>query len=365
MADARAAWTGTYPSPGDRLPIRVEAASLLGHVVYFEILFPWTTLNRPANGPRAAASDSNRVWFLLYLPLLGAILAVARLQWKAGRGILAVHGERVCVRPWCSSCGWCSAPTMLERPSTQVGIASAVMIGAVTAAAYLALEPWVRRLWPHMMITWARVLRGGWRDTGVGRDLLIAVVCATTSQALHRVADLAVAHLGGAPAGPTSPLRRGFGFVLDNLMGGRLMASVMIGTLYRALVLLMCWFFFLFVAKALLRKTWLATIVVLPVLVCGVRWSTIDAGECDRRRALDARAQRLASRDPAVRTLCSRRIECGLGPHRLVGGHHQLRRLVRSKLAHRRDARVACWVSLRSASRSEADRCSVSACSGG
>jgi len=37
----------------------------------------------------------------------------------------------------------------------------------------LALEPYVRRLWPETLISWSRLLSGRFRDPRVGRDLLI------------------------------------------------------------------------------------------------------------------------------------------------------------------------------------------------
>jgi hypothetical protein len=41
---------------------------------------------------------------------------------------------------------------------------------------YLALEPFARRRWPEMLISWTRALSGRWRDPLVGRDLLIGTV---------------------------------------------------------------------------------------------------------------------------------------------------------------------------------------------
>jgi serine/threonine-protein kinase len=38
---------------------------------------------------------------------------------------------------------------------------------------YTALEPYARRRWPHMLISWKRLLGGHWRDPLVGRDVLI------------------------------------------------------------------------------------------------------------------------------------------------------------------------------------------------
>ena len=37
---------------------------------------------------------------------------------------------------------------------------------------YIALEPYVRRRWPATLVSWSRLLAGGFRDPLVGRDLL-------------------------------------------------------------------------------------------------------------------------------------------------------------------------------------------------
>ncbi len=38
---------------------------------------------------------------------------------------------------------------------------------------YLAVEPYARRLWPRILVSWVRILDGGFRDPLVGRDLLV------------------------------------------------------------------------------------------------------------------------------------------------------------------------------------------------
>ena len=38
---------------------------------------------------------------------------------------------------------------------------------------YLAIEPYVRRWWPHRIISWSRLLAGDFRDPLIGRALLI------------------------------------------------------------------------------------------------------------------------------------------------------------------------------------------------
>jgi hypothetical protein len=39
---------------------------------------------------------------------------------------------------------------------------------------YMALEPYARRQWPRILISWGRLLAGRWRDPMVGRDVLLA-----------------------------------------------------------------------------------------------------------------------------------------------------------------------------------------------
>ena len=38
---------------------------------------------------------------------------------------------------------------------------------------YIALEPFVRRSWSEMLISWSRLMAGDFRDPMVGRDILI------------------------------------------------------------------------------------------------------------------------------------------------------------------------------------------------
>src|SRR5499426_2507023 len=42
--------------------------------------------------------------------------------------------------------------------------------------AYLGLEPYVRRRWPTVLISWSRLLGGRFRDPLVGRDVLIGIL---------------------------------------------------------------------------------------------------------------------------------------------------------------------------------------------
>jgi len=56
------------------------------------------------------------------------------------------------------------------------GCGNALYVAGFMWILYLALEPYVRRLWPEMLISWMRVLSGNLRDSRVGRDVLIGAV---------------------------------------------------------------------------------------------------------------------------------------------------------------------------------------------
>ncbi len=54
--------------------------------------------------------------------------------------------------------------------------AARVFLAAVFYIVYLAIEPYVRRHWPHAIISWSRLMAGRIRDPLVGRDTLYGVI---------------------------------------------------------------------------------------------------------------------------------------------------------------------------------------------
>jgi serine/threonine-protein kinase len=55
---------------------------------------------------------------------------------------------------------------------------------------YVALEPFVRRYYPHVLVSWKRVLAGKFLNAQVGRDVLVGVVAALTLTLLLAIAQL-------------------------------------------------------------------------------------------------------------------------------------------------------------------------------
>ena len=92
----------------------------------------------------------------------------------------------------------------LTRWSSLIGptdmLAMPLFIAAVYAVAFWAMEPFVRRRWPNMLVTWTRLLHGRWRDPTVGRDVLIGMVAGQLFRVLVLGFPIWVAVTGKPPA---------------------------------------------------------------------------------------------------------------------------------------------------------------------
>ena len=244
--DSSLAWTGTYPGP-NRVPVRIEAASQGGRPTQFAVHFPWSEQSRNVAAPDWSARVS-----VALLVILVAQALMARHQWKHGR-----VDFRGAWRMGLYAFAVVSATTLLTvRGLLPTGPASAVPFAAAASVAitYLGVEPWARKLWPHVMVTWARVIAGRWRDPLVGRDILVVLAAVTLDYALQRLLQLSLGVIGapGSLAG---------GLSLDALLGGRLMAAAMLGPLLFGLAVASTFFSVLFVARLVFRRTWLAAII--------------------------------------------------------------------------------------------------------
>ena len=63
--------------------------------------------------------------------------------------------------------------TLWEVALLLTALSWALLAAAVCWIGYLAVEPFLRRRWPEVLVTWARLLAGDFRDPLVGRDVLI------------------------------------------------------------------------------------------------------------------------------------------------------------------------------------------------
>jgi serine/threonine-protein kinase len=174
-ADARSAWTG--PSADEaNAGLRVESAAFNGRPVFFAVVAPWSAAAdapRPGSGS-PLAGGALIVGFLL---IIAATIGLTRRNIRLGRGdrrgalrLAFASGIVLFVSAMLSSDHVAAAS---ELAIVLMALSWVLFVGAFVWLAYLAIEPSVRRRWPHVLISWTRLLSGQWRDPLVGRDLLI------------------------------------------------------------------------------------------------------------------------------------------------------------------------------------------------
>jgi hypothetical protein len=199
------------------------------------------------------------VFYDVFLVALGV---VGLRHWKQGRA-----DTRGAIRFGLYAWAVIAAAVLLHPGRNPFEYLDPISLGFTAAMMYMAVEPWTRRLWPHVMITWARVLAGRWRDPVVGRDVLVTVACVTSNYAFLRIAQLVAIRNGIAPYPPAE--QGTFGVVVDNFASVGVMAANLTIPFYSGLGVALGLFLMLFVLNALLRKKWLAVIIALALWFAG------------------------------------------------------------------------------------------------
>ncbi len=167
--DTRAAWI----SSDGKQQVRLEAAAWKGKPVWLRTIAPWNQAERDA--PVPLRGDTGLAFFVGFVLAISVILGVlARHNLRLGRGDTR-GAVRVGVAAFlCFALGfslyqrWAVDPVhvwrwMLRQPYFQ---------GLVAWLAYLGVEPFLRRRWPHRLIAWTRLLEGRFIDPRVGREVL-------------------------------------------------------------------------------------------------------------------------------------------------------------------------------------------------
>lgn len=202
-ADALAAWTGTYPE-NPAVTVRVEAASREGRPVSFEVLHAWD-VEAATRPPRPAPPVTLLLVAVFVFALAGSLLLAAR-NLRMGRGDrrgamrLAVTVAGATLLMW----------AFVARHRAGIGelwlfldgTADALLVGAFVWLVYVALEPFARRRWPELLVSWSRLLAGKAADPLVGRDVLVGLFAGASFLTTVLLTEWAAGRLGGAPIAP-------------------------------------------------------------------------------------------------------------------------------------------------------------------
>ncbi len=264
-SDARAAWTGSLAEL-PVTPIRIEAAAYRGRPVYFEIIGPWTRPGRmQPDQPAAGQRTFLAIFIVLLIGLLVGGALLARRNLRLGRGDrpgafrLAAFVFVAWTVAWLF--GAHHVPDFQETVLFLEFLVWGCGFSFFTWLLYMALEPYVRRRWPATLVSWSRLLAGGFRDPLVGRDVLAGCLLCATTTALVRLLWFAPLWLGHLPAQPLPGPDWQF-------LGARTVIADISIILISAPVFWLSALFVLVLFRALLRNEWVAAVAF--VLLYGV-----------------------------------------------------------------------------------------------
>jgi serine/threonine-protein kinase len=204
-ADEWKAWTGEFPDvPGS--PIRVEASAFRGRPTMFEVVGSWVALegSAPLQESSSAAWRTIGVLIVAILPIGAALIARRNIQ-------LGRSDRRGAFRTWAFAFGagvlaYAIAPrhvpSLSEVDRMFATLGELLFWSSVLYVVYLALEPYVRRTWPDVLITWSRLTTGRLRDPLVGRDLIVGTIAGLLLAFLTPLGTLLPPVFGYPPPAP-------------------------------------------------------------------------------------------------------------------------------------------------------------------
>jgi len=260
--DARAAWTGSLAERPD-IPMRIEAAAYRGKPVYFELIGPWTRPERMQPDQPSSAELATSVFFVvLSISLLVTGLLLVRRNLRLGRGDrrAAFRLAVVVFSAWGVAwiCGAHHVPTLYEFVLFIQFLSFGLLFSCLCWVFYIAVEPYVRRRWPATLVSWSRLMAGGFRDPLVGRDVLAGCLLGSFSIVLVRLGWFVPSWFGHPPPQPYSGPHWQF-------LGARTITASISTKVILELFISLLFLFLLFLLRALLRKQWAAAIVYVLV----------------------------------------------------------------------------------------------------
>ncbi|HTW59883.1 MAG TPA: serine/threonine-protein kinase [Terriglobales bacterium] len=278
--DTRAAWTGTWP--GTTRPLRVEASAWRGKPVFFRLIGDWTKAGRMKAPDDSTGKKASSILSIVILMagLLGSLL-LARRNYRQGRcdreGAFRLASVMFVLEMLLWLCRSHFTLSLDVIGSFAIAISTGLFITGITWILYLALEPWVRRRWPHAIISWSRLLAGQFRDPLVSRDILFGVMLGVVWILIFEIHSIRAMYLASAPVLGQA----------EFLMGGREALGAWLIQIPGSILSTLFFFMLLLGLKALLRKDWLAAIAFVAIYA-------LPGGLTSSHPALDLPTQILA-----------------------------------------------------------------------
>ena len=275
FADASVSWEGPHVDHAE-IPVRIEAAAYQGRPVYFQIVAPW---DKPLRQEETVLSGRRRAAAAIIISVLLCVIIaavfLARRNLRQGRSdtkgafkisifvfLMGLAGNLLIAD---------HIPDLTKEIPLLFKMAAYSLLAAVTIGLiYLALEPYVRRRWPSLIISWNRLLVGDWRDPMVGRDILVGGMLGLGHTATIYVTVMLATWTGGR-TGPNAGLNISYLESIRHLWASFLM-HLPLGVFAAFFLLLL-----LVLLVTIFRKQWLAT-AVFWILIFSVEGLAFGGG---------------------------------------------------------------------------------------
>jgi hypothetical protein len=281
FCDTRAAWTGRYRTRGNLSPesFRIEAASLHGLPVYFAAIgeHPSDALSETAARLENAGPN-----ILIQAAVIAALLVVG--SYLAWRNFRSQRGDRLGARRMAGAffvlgaIAWLFSahhvPNLVaEFAIFRRGMGSVLYSAGLIWVFYMALEPYVRRVWPETVISWTRLLSGKWIDPLVGRDVLAGASIGIMTTLLSFVDFQMPQWFGEARFAVPFPSIASATLMLRATHNVGMLCDTALIALYSGLTLLLC----LVLIRMVTRRPWLTSL--LAILFFAVATAPYREGE--------------------------------------------------------------------------------------
>jgi serine/threonine-protein kinase len=166
--------------------------------VSFYVITPWT---RPWRDVAAGAQTAQRVaqvtLILILAVAIGGGIFFARRNLMSGRGDRRGASRLAAFVLILLSLQWIlgehHVATLWELGLFLSSAGTSLLNAALLGVVYLAFEPFVRRRWPNILVSWTRLISGDWRDPLVGRDILAGCAAAGVLACTQRIRVLSPA----------------------------------------------------------------------------------------------------------------------------------------------------------------------------
>jgi serine/threonine-protein kinase len=275
------AWEGSVPGMTNGLAL-YRATAKGGRPVHFSIASMEERTEQPGEATPTAIAVSRLApllgWyevFMIVVPLAaGAVFACRNLVLgrgdKRGATVVACLTGAIYMIESVFSTNFAEqelASTLIDLFNERA-LSHALLHAMTTWLLYVALEPYARRMWPRILVSWARATSGKVRDPLVGRDLLLGGLLGFALALGVEIGFRIGAVLGWMPREVVpEPLELRALASQAGLIGGiaHSLAVPCVDTLHTLMVALLI--------QVLLRRLWLAVSAAFLLLAFG--WSVV------------------------------------------------------------------------------------------